>query len=265
MADQKPKPAEEKLPVAQQIRRETMEATPWGSQGVDIQNYAQAKIWAEDIVKSGLAPRGMDRPEKVLVAIQTGTELGLSPMRALQSVIVVNGSATLRSTTITGLIQAGGHRVIAGCEVRDGVLTGFCRSQRKGSREWDETTFTQEDAQKARLWGKAGPWTEYPKRMLQHRAVGFHGRDYWGDVCHGLMSTDEAMDMQPQPLQERDVTPSASTVTGASDPLLDARTDDPPEPEGGTPIDVEVIEPEIDPETGEIVPSEEELEALRGA
>jgi hypothetical protein len=54
--------------------------------------------------------------------------------------------------------------------------------------------FSVSDAKKAGLWGKSGPWTQYPKRMLQLRARGFALRDAFPDVLKGLVTAEEAQD-----------------------------------------------------------------------
>jgi antitoxin component of RelBE/YafQ-DinJ toxin-antitoxin module len=54
--------------------------------------------------------------------------------------------------------------------------------------------FSQTDAKRAGLWGKAGPWTQYPDRMLQMRARGFALRDQFADALKGIISAEEAAD-----------------------------------------------------------------------
>jgi len=66
-------------------------------------------------------------------------------------------------------------------------------AKRKG-RKPVETRFSVEDAKRAGLWGKGGPWTAYPKRMLQMRARGFALRDAFPDVLKGMISVEEAQD-----------------------------------------------------------------------
>jgi len=65
--------------------------------------------------------------------------------------------------------------------------------KRKGM-EPVSVTFTVGDAIRAGLWKKAGPWTQYPKRMLQMRARSFALRDAFPDVLRGLVATEELMD-----------------------------------------------------------------------
>jgi hypothetical protein len=52
----------------------------YGAQGVKLASLEDAFRFANAIVASGFAPRGMEKPEAVLVAIQLGAELGLTPM-----------------------------------------------------------------------------------------------------------------------------------------------------------------------------------------
>ena len=89
------------------------------------------------------------------------------------------------------------------CEyVRDGVdgdgdaRYGWCEAKRRGSPAI-KRTFSVADAKRAGLWGKSGPWQQYPDRMLQMRARGFALRDAFPDALRGLISQEEAQDMPP--------------------------------------------------------------------
>ena len=72
--------------------------------------------------------------------------------------------------------------------------TAYCLVKRKGESEY-KVSFSEVDARKAGLWGKSGPWTTYPKRMLQMRARGFALRDKFADVLGGLITAEEARDI----------------------------------------------------------------------
>jgi hypothetical protein len=70
-----------------------------------------------------------------------------------------------------------------------------------------------EDAKRASLWGKSGPWTQYPKRMLQLRARGFALRDAFPDILRGLVTAEEAQDYQTaRPQQTVRVTQTRADV-----------------------------------------------------
>jgi hypothetical protein len=58
-----------------------------------------------------------------------------------------------------------------------------------------DVTFTLEDAKTAGLWDKAGPWKNYPRRMLQMRARAFACRDSFPDVLKGIGVAEELQDI----------------------------------------------------------------------
>jgi len=70
----------------------------------------------------------------------------------------------------------------------------ICEAKRKGYPTATVVQFSVADAKRAGLWGKAGPWTQYPRRMLQLRARGFALRDGFPDVLKGLVTAEEAQD-----------------------------------------------------------------------
>ena len=72
---------------------------------------------------------------------------------------------------------------------------GYCiTAKRKGDAQAYSETFTVADAKTAQLWGKAGPWSQYPARMLKFRARGFLLRDAFGDVLKGMKTAEEVRD-----------------------------------------------------------------------
>jgi hypothetical protein len=79
-----------------------------------------------------------------------------------------------------------------------------CVAHRRG-RTPVTVKFSVEDAKRAGLWGKTGPWQAYPKRMMQMRARGFALRDAFPDVLKGLITAEEAQDYPSQ--GEKDITP----------------------------------------------------------
>lgn len=66
---------------------------------------------------------------------------------------------------------------------------------RVGGKRPRTVRFTMLDARKAKLIGKAGPWTDYPERMLMWRARSWACRDEFGDVLCGLGFFEEASDV----------------------------------------------------------------------
>jgi hypothetical protein len=154
----------------------------------------EAMQYAKIIAESDFCPReSKGKAGNVLIAIQYGAELGLSPMQALQNISVINGRPCLWGDALLGLVKAHPSFVDIHEEIKNDVA--YCRVIRKNC-EPVEVTFGIEDAKKANLWGKQGPWTQYPKRMLQMRARGFALRDAFADALKGLITREEVEDYE---------------------------------------------------------------------
>ena len=141
---------------------------------------------ATAIAKSGLAPQQMRTPEAITVAILTGLELGLPPMFALNKIAVINGRPTLWGDAIPGILWSRGFKLR---EWKDGDAA-HCEVTRP-SGETITRSFSVDDAKSAKLWGKSGPWSQFPDRMLAMRARSFAARDGAADVLGGLYVAEE--------------------------------------------------------------------------
>lgn len=141
---------------------------------------------AQAISKSGLAPATLRSPEAIMVAIMHGAELGLPPMMSINKIAVVNGRPTLWGDAVPALLWSRGFKLDEA--VADNVAT--CTVTRPDGHKVTRT-FSEADARKAGLWGKSGPWTQYPSRMLQMRARGLAARDGAADALSGLYLQEE--------------------------------------------------------------------------
>lgn len=162
----------------------------------------EAMRFSEVLSKSVMVPREYQgKPANTLVAIQWGMELGLAPMQALQNIAVINGKPSIYGDALLAMVRAD-HRCRGVKEYLDGE-TAVClitRLHSDGEVEEIERKFSVEDAKRAGLWGKQGPWKQYPQRMLQMRARSLAIRDGFPDVIKGLISAEEAQDM-PAPMK----------------------------------------------------------------
>lgn len=203
----------------------------FGNSGVRLATLEDAFRFANAVVASGWAPRGLEKPESVLIALQHGAELGLPPMAALQNLAVINGrpgiygDAALALVRNSGLMESHKEEEIG---ERGKDTWGFKVTTKRVGMDEAVDTFTVADAKTAQLWGKSGPWTQYPLRMLRFRARGFSLRDNYGDVLKGLRTIEELRDTPP----EKNVTPKPafSELIG----VASVETSTPVEAEGTT-------------------------------
>jgi hypothetical protein len=176
-------------------------------------------LWrfATAVHKSGLSPKGLETAEAVFVAMEMGLEVGLPMMAALQNIAVINGRPTIwgdaqlavcrgtgELTEFTEWYEEKGQKLPRNPATFTDETCAVCRVQRAGYAP-AETSFSVADAKRASLWGKTGPWTQYPARMLRFRARSFALRDQFGDALRGLRTAEEVMD---DPVEvARNVTP----------------------------------------------------------
>jgi hypothetical protein len=172
------------------------------ARGLALASFDDAFRFAKMVSQSEFAPKDFKgKPESCLLAIQHGSEVGLSPMQSLQSIAVINGRPTIWGDAALALVQA-----CPVCEyVREYLegdgdnLTAVCEAKRQGYPAPTTVRFSVADAKKAGLWGKTGPWTQYPSRMLQLRARGFALRNAFADALRGLVTAEEAQDYPTPP------------------------------------------------------------------
>jgi hypothetical protein len=166
------------------------------------QNVEEVFRLATAIAKSGLAPSTMRTPEALTVAILHGAEIGLPPMLAVQKIAVVNGRPALWGDAVPALLLSKGFRIDETVSGDDDERAATCTVTRPDGVKITRK-FSVSDAKLAGLWGKAGPWKQYPDRMLMMRARGYAARDGAADVLAGLYIAEEIQDIDTTPTSKR--------------------------------------------------------------
>lgn len=181
---------------------------PTGKSGFSLapQSLDEAMRFADTMAKSSIVPKDYQgNPGNILVAVQWGAEIGLPPFQAMQNIAVVNGRPSIWGDAMIALVKGSGLLESITEEIDDGQAT--CTVQRRAESPVSRT-FTMEDAKRAGLAGKQGPWSQYTKRMLQMRARSWALRDVFPDVLKGVYIAEEARDMPA----EKDITPESQTI-----------------------------------------------------
>jgi hypothetical protein len=204
--------------------------------GLALQTFDDAFKFARMVSASEFAPKDFrGKPESCMLAIQHGSEVGLSPMQSLQSIAVINGRPTIWGDAALALVQSSPvcEYVREYTEGEGDGLVAVCEAKRKGYPQPTVVRFSMADAKRAGLAGKSGPWSQYPGRMLTLRARGFALRNAFADALRGLITAEEAQDYptpapaaeparEPVVVRPKFDTPPAS-ATAANDPVANAR------------------------------------------
>ena len=168
---------------------------PVSRSGFDLtpKTLSEAMEFASVVAKSSIVPKDYQgNPGNCIIAMQWGAEIGLAPLQAMQSIAVINGRPSIWGDAMLALVRGSG--LLESIVETPGDTQCTCTLKRRGEPEVSRT-FTMEDAKRAGLAGKQGPWSQYPKRMLQLRARAFALRDVFPDVLRGVNVAEEAQDM----------------------------------------------------------------------
>jgi hypothetical protein len=196
---------------------------------VTMTNLKEAREFVDILLDSDLVPKDYrGKPNNCIIAMQMGMELGFPPLQAVQNISVINGRPSVWGDLIPAIVLAQPD-----CEdfkedkpqgEEPEKWSATCTIIRRGKSPFVQT-FTWQDAKRAGLTSKDGPWKQYPKRQLQMRARGFCARDAYPDRLKGLITAEEAYDlptMQQEPSEPRRVgesaTPAAAQQAGAPPP-----------------------------------------------
>lgn len=179
------------------------------------QTFEQALTFSNYLAESDMVPKDFKgKPGNCLVAMQWGMEIGLKPLQSLQNIAVINGRPAIWGDALIAIVRSS-----PACEYileTQTDTTATCKVKRRGEPE-QERTFSMGDAQAAGLKGKQGPWTQYPKRMMQMRARAFALRDVFPDVLKGLPVAEELMDTPTTP-PEKAIDPATGEIKAKDKP-----------------------------------------------
>jgi len=164
---------------------------------LSVENFEHYMNVASQLSKSSLVPKGMiGKPADILLAMEMGLQLGIPMTQAIQDIAVINGKPTLYGDGLLAAVQ--GHKDYEWIkesfnDASGDNLAAVCVIKRRNHEE-RRVEFSVGDAKKASLWGKVGPWSSYPDRMLQMRARGFCIRDVFADALRGIKTEEEVQD-----------------------------------------------------------------------
>jgi hypothetical protein len=136
---------------------------------MDPNKYAQVKVLANDFYRSGALPQGYDNQFKVMVAIQAGQEMGLSPLESISAFYFVNGQWSLWGKNVLKQARKHGWAIEYSNESMDSCTATIT----KGDEKHTETFAFKEAEQSGYTKGRDGRlkfgWSEGMNRKLKLR------------------------------------------------------------------------------------------------
>jgi len=161
--------------------------------------YELAKRVAHTLACSTLVPDAyLGKPNDVFVAINMGSELGMEPFQAIQSIAVIEGKPCLYGDGLIGVVRASPKCMWIKETLSNDGLTATCETQRRDDPHTITATYSMDDAVQAGINTKFN-WKKHPKRMLQMRARAYCLRDAYPDLLKGLGVVEEQVDHDDSP------------------------------------------------------------------
>jgi hypothetical protein len=198
---------------------------------------------AQRYVQSGLLPAEVNTPQKALVIMTAGRELGVPATYALRNIHVVKGKPVCSAELLLALVR----RSYGPSAIRVAKTTNTACTVQYREQGWDgvsEYTFTIDDAKQAGVTNNP-TWRNYPAAMLRARCISAVVRFAFPECIAGLYTPEEmgaevvvtddghvqVVESTASPVTTTPEVEAAAILTGA-DPTPD---DDPGEP--GEPCD----------------------------
>lgn len=179
----------------------------------------QAKMFSS----SSLVPKDFQgNVANCAIGINIAKRLGADPFMVLQNIDIIHGRPSFRATFLIAMVNAAGRfePLQFRMEGDEGKPSRSCVAWTKSKPDGtplEGPKITLEMA-KAEGWStkNGSKWLTMPELMLRYRAAAFFARLYAPDITLGMMTAEEAVDIQ----QERDVTPA---IIPASKPLFEVK------------------------------------------
>lgn len=156
--------------------------------------------YAQVLSDSDLLPKSFQgKPANVLMAIEYGRSLDLTPIQAIQEIVVIQGKPTASANLIGALVRKAGHSLRVRVDAQQ--LVAVAQIVRKDDPEFTyETRWDMDRAKRAGLASKDN-WKNYSEAMLKARAITEVAREACPEALMGIQYTSEELEASPQPIR----------------------------------------------------------------
>lgn len=216
-----------------------------------VRDAHQAHAIAQLIQGSNFVPRAIrNRPDEITATFLVGAELGLSPMAALRSIDIIEGTPAMRALTMRALVQRHGHQIWV--EESTAHRAIVC-ARRVGSTHTERCVWDMDRARRLGLANKKN-YRENPNAMFVARATAEACRLVAADALLGMPYAAEELDDERvvpdatgEPKRGRRVLQRAPVKAESGDGADEQTTSAPPLEPAATPpeqVDERVVQDE---------------------
>jgi hypothetical protein len=155
-----------------------------------VHEWDLLKEQSKSLLASGLLPKGITKPEQVILIVLKGKELQIPPLQALSHIHVINGKPCMSAELMLAQIYRLHPKTVIKFKERSGER---CVVEAKRDGHGVETfAWSLEDAKKAGITGNP-TWSKYPRAMLHARVVSEMARSLFPDAIAGISYTPEEL------------------------------------------------------------------------
>lgn len=149
--------------------------------------FSDLLLLAKELVPTGFLPEHIKTPGQAVAIILTGREMGVGPMQALRSIVMVKGKPTVAADLQLALFKnAGGKATFTELSEQRAVLV---LTHPNGDKHTE--TFSMQDAEKAGLLQSQPNYRKFPKAMLRSRAITAGLKSIGFEACAGAYDPEE--------------------------------------------------------------------------
>lgn len=145
-------------------------------------------------IESGFLPQHIKNPAQAITIAWKGHELGIPPLVAFSSIVVINGKPALSAELMRSLVfrKYPSARLELITPVEKQTVEATYLAMRPGGKE-QFFQFNKSDAEAAGLFKPNSPWLKFPKAMYQARASAMACRSVFPDALMGCVYTPEEL------------------------------------------------------------------------
>ena len=186
-----------------EITRTSIESESSIYHSADSFEFAQRQ--AKSLCQSQLVPKqyqGQDGLPNCLVALEMSKRMKLSPLIVMQNLNVIHGKPTWSAQFITSNIIGCGRFTNFDYLVKGQgeTLEVQCVATRLEDKKQVKGTAVSMRMARMEGWTKNSKYSSMPELMLRNRAATFFGRQYIPDLLLGVQTSEEVVDIEPEPI-----------------------------------------------------------------